>query len=376
MPWHALLAVIDVGMLATAALVIGFATQIALAVRVVMRRIGVGESLAWIFLVLVLPLAGPILYLLFGELRLGSKRARKIAELRRPVVRLLEELIEQSGDVEQLLDRQAAPLARLARNTLGMPVLPGNKLELIADWQQVFDRLIADIDAAQHHCHLEFYIVEQGGRAGEVLAALERAAARGVACRLLADSVGSRPFARSKRMRELRAAGVDVVFALPGGFIRMWFVRFDLRMHRKIVVIDGQVGYTGSLNLVDPRYFKQDSGVGEWVDAMARVTGPAVDMLAMIFLADWYVESDETIEQLRERAITPPATHHGQSLVQVLPSGPSQIEGAVDEVLVSAIYAAQREVILTTPYFVPNEALMTALESAWHRCDVGTASAC
>ncbi len=361
------LASIDSRLFATLLLLASLAIQIGLAVRVIMRRRGVGESLAWIFLVMILPIGGPLLYLLFGELRLGSRRARRFAELQKPVVVLLEGLHERSDPARNVLDEKSAPLARLATQTLGVPVLPGNHLELLVDWQHVFDRLIADIDAATHHCHLEFYIIEPGGRVDEVFAALERANARGVACRLLADAVGSRPFSRSKRVDELRKLGIEVVFALPGGVIRMWFVRFDLRLHRKIVIIDGTTAYTGSLNLVDPRYFKQDSGVGQWVDAMARVTGPAVDALAITFLADWYVESQCSAEELREKATTPFCEPTGDSIVQAMPSGPNVYEEAVDQVLVAAVYAAQRELILTTPYFVPNEALMTALETAARR---------
>nr|NIO39410.1 cardiolipin synthase [Burkholderiales bacterium] len=101
---------------------------------------------------------------------------------------------------------------------------------------------------------------------------------------MLLDSVGSTAFLKSGLAKQLRQGGVEVVEALPVGFLRSLFVRVDLRLHRKIVVVDGLVAFTGSLNLVDPRFFKQDAGVGEWVDAMVRVTGPAVKLLELVFV--------------------------------------------------------------------------------------------
>ena len=118
-------------------------------------------------------------------------------------------------------------------------------------------------------------------------AALERAAQRGVICRVLVDDVGASRFLRSRKASRLRAAGVQVVRQLPVGLLRMLFVRMDLRNHRKIAVIDGGTGYTGSMNLVDPAFFKTDAGVGRWVDVMVRLRGPAVEVLNGTFLEDW-----------------------------------------------------------------------------------------
>ena len=116
--------------------------------------------------------------------------------------------------------------------------------------------------------------------------------------------------------------GVAVAPALPAGLIRGLFVRFDLRMHRKIVVIDGEVAYTGSLNLVDPRFFKQGAGVGQWVDAMVRVRGPAVFGLAGTFLEDWELETGVGVDRLLETGDLQLADDCGNTVVQVVPSGP------------------------------------------------------
>ncbi len=274
--------------------------QFALAVRVIMRRRGVGESLAWILVIFVFPVVGPLSYLLLGELRIGHRRVRRFVELFPPIREWLEETAHRLPVNWSQLGVECEPLSLLSQKTLGLPTQPGNQLELIDRWQDVFQRLIEDIDRAERTCYMVFYIWHLGGTADEVAEALIRARKRGVDCRVLIDALGSRAFLRSDLTARLREAGVLVQAALPGGLVRMLFVRFDLRMHRKIVVIDGKTAYTGSLNLVDPRYFKRDSGVGQWVDAMVRVQGPAVESLAVTFLADWYMETNCTLEELRQ----------------------------------------------------------------------------
>ncbi len=168
----------------------------------------------------------------------------------------------------------AESLHRHAERLLGFPALTGNEIELLEDFGTVFDRMVADIDGAERTCHVSFYIWHEGGRTADVVDALVRAARRGVQCRALADAMGSEAFLEGATVRRLREAGVELSAALPTGPLRTLIARADLRNHRKIVVVDDRVAYTGSQNLVDPRFFKQESGVGQWVDAMARLTGP------------------------------------------------------------------------------------------------------
>ena len=341
--------------------------QIGLAVRIILQRRAVGESLAWIMVVFVFPVVGPIFYLMIGELRLGNRRARRINELFEPIRKWQENLPRRQRVDWGRLCLECEPLSLLAERSIGLPSLPGNQLELLDDWRKVLQRMIADIDQAQSTCHMEFYIWHLGGEVDQVVEALLRARQRGVICRILVDAMGSRRFLRSKQADRLRTAGVELQCALPGGLLRLPFVRFDLRMHRKIVVIDGTVAYTGSLNMVDPRYFKRDLGLGQWVDAMVRVTGPAVEALGITFLADWYVETEAELEELRQSgdALTQPRC--GESTVQVLPSGPAYRADAIELVLLMAVYAARKELVLTTPYFVPNASLRLALISAARR---------
>jgi cardiolipin synthase len=334
--------------------------RIVLSVRIIKRRLPVGVALAWLSVVLIFPFAGAAVYLLIGESRLGRRRARRAVALRgtyRHWSKLAREQVEAIG-----LPSGSQGLARLADSLLEIPPLPGNEIRLLRDAGEAFPALVADIDAARSSCHLEFYIWDVGGKADEVVEALLRARARGVICRVLVDSIGSKRFLRSDRVRRLRAAGVVVGEALPVTLRRLLFIRADLRLHRKIVVIDDAVAYTGSLNLADPALFKQNAGVGQWVDAFARVRGPAVAALGAIFLYDWELETGEAIPIDTERNHL--ADVPGAAVVQVLPSGPGERVGAIEQILLAAIYAAEKELVLTTPYFVPDESLLAALLSA------------
>ena len=341
--------------------------RIGLSVRVIMRRRPVGVSLAWLTIILIFPFGGAVIYLAFGETRLGTRRARRTALVHGPYLRWLADLEHRTAVDWSRLGPECEPLARLTEATVGIPAMSGNRIELIEETDTVFRRIIADVDGAQRTCHMVFYIWNNGGLADEVTEALIRAARRGVICRVLVDAVGSAPFLRSETAQRMRHEGIRLHAALPVSLIRSLFVRLDLRMHRKIVVIDGEVGYTGSLNMVDPRFFKQDSGVGQWVDAMVRVRGPVVEGLAITFLEDWELDTGEGLDQLRNSGDVRALEDAGDAAVQVVPSGPITESHAIQQVLLMAIYAARRELVLTSPYFVPDELLLTALVSAARR---------
>ncbi len=342
------------------------AIRIGLSLRVIMRKREPSVSLAWLVVILLVPFGGAILYLLFGENRLGENRARRAAAY----LHHLAEWARQLQDRPQVdwlrINPECEPIHRHADRIIGLPALPDNKLELINDADTFFDRLIQDIDNARSTCFLEFYIWFKGGRADDVVAALIRAARRGIVCRVLLDSIGSSAFLKSYHVRQMQRHGIEVAEALPAGIIRALFVRVDLRNHRKIAVIDGNIGYTGSQNLVDPRFFKQDEGVGEWLDIMVRVRGPVVELMTATFIHDWLMEEETSPADLPKTDIHLVAGAGGAP-VQLVPSGPGFAPDAIHDLLLTTIYAARRELIITTPYFVPDNAILTALKSAAHR---------
>ena len=175
-------------------LVMDFVIRGGLSIRVIMRRRPVGVTMAWLSVVLVFPFLGAILYLLFGELRLGNRRVKWATKIHGPYV----EWIKEQHDLYHVdwapLGIESEPLARLAEAAVEIPAVPGNKLQLLDQWSGVFDSILADIDAAERTVHMVFYIWSAGGRADEVTEALIRASQRGVVCRLLVDDVGSKKF--------------------------------------------------------------------------------------------------------------------------------------------------------------------------------------
>jgi cardiolipin synthase len=238
-----------------------------------------------------------------------------------------------------------------------LPILGGNAAELLTDYDGAVNRLVADIDAAGHHVHLLFYIFADDETAGRVIDALRRAARRGVECRVLADSVGSRRWFRSLH-RKLTEAGVEVEEALPVGWLR-WrrAARLDLRNHRKIAVIDGRVGYTGSQNLVNAKY---RDGL-TYDELVVRVTGPAVLELQYVFVGDWFLETEETLDG---PDYFPDPVRAGDVPVQALPSGPGYPTENNQRLLVALIHGADERVVMTTPYFIPDEPLLQAMQTA------------
>jgi cardiolipin synthase A/B len=342
--------------------------RVGLSLRIIGRRRPPSVTMAWLMVVLILPFVGALIYLLIGENRLGEKRARRATAIHDYYHRWQASLRERAGEVdwsERLAELK--PLSRQVQNVVGFPILSGNDLLLLTDYPSIFESLIADINAARESCHLQFYIWFEGGLVDEVVAALIRAEQRGVSCRIMADAVGSKLFLRGNKAAELRRAGVEIITLLPVSLFRMLYRRIDLRNHRKIVVIDHEIAYTGSQNMVDPRYFKQGRGVGQWIDVMIRMQGPAVEAMSGTFFEDWHIETGKGREVIEQSSGTLLPAEQGEIPVQVVPSGPAFRPQAIHQLLLTMLYSARRELTITTPYFVPDESIKMALLSAAQR---------
>ncbi len=325
---------------------------------IVLRKEKPATCLAWLAVVFFEPLVGLGLYLLIGENRLGrrrlARRQRRRLQLQGSDYRQVEaEHVVAPGETDDF-----SVLVRLAEHVGGLPVVGGNSIALMSKTEEVIERLIAEIDAARLHVHLLFYIFQDDEVGRRVAAALVRAAGRGVTCRVLADAVGSRKLFR-RLAPYLRQHGVRIHPVLPANLWRLPFARLDLRNHRKLAVIDGTVALTGSQNIVEPSYGHKRAGV--WHDVMARVTGPVVRQLQGIFLEDWFYESGELLD---DPALFPPSPADGRIAVQVVPTGPDQPTDLFQDLIVRAIFLARRRVVITSPYFVPNEAMLLAMRLA------------
>jgi cardiolipin synthase len=326
----------------------------------VVQRRRPASALAWLVVVFFAPWVGLVLYWLIGENRLPRRRTEEHARVLDAFTRLGRRLEADPSIVHPDLEPEMQPPVRLAKSLGHMPILGGNRVELIDETDTFIDRLVADIDAASDHVHLLFYIFANDETGRRVSHALERAARRGVTCRVLADAVGSRPLLRSVA-QHMRNHGVDLRPALPVNVFRRKAARLDLRNHRKLAVIDGRTGYAGSQNIVNADYGRKNL---TWHDLMVRITGPAVLELQAVFASDWFYETEGILNDPRYY----PTPHHcGQTPVQLLPSGPNYPTLNYQRVVVAAIHAARERVILTTPYFVPDEALLQAMQTAAQR---------
>ncbi|BAJ02020.1 cardiolipin synthase [Shewanella violacea] len=338
----------------------------AVTARIVIRRRSIGVSFAWMMVIYVIPVVGIVAYLLIGEQNIGRTRAVRAQKMYKPYGEWFAHLFETQQYHTGIQSHHAQSIGRLCKKRLGIPPLADNDLQLLASPEQILTSMIEDIDKATLSIHLEFYIWHPGGMADSVAQALIQAAQRGITIRLLLDAAGSHQFFRSEWPEKMQASGISIARALKVSPLRILFRRMDLRMHRKIVIIDNVIGYTGSMNLVDPSCFKANSGVGEWIDVMIRVTGTCVPLLNAIQSWDWEVETDQRFLPEKPICQSHPAPEQLDT-VQVIPSGPGMPEEIIHEVLLQSLYQAERKVVITTPYFVPSENLQVALIAAAHR---------
>lgn len=324
---------------------------------IVTRRREPSAAVAWLLVIFFEPWLGAVLYLLIGENRLPRRRISEHAQLLEELKTIRRRFENHPDMTRPALSPEQAMAVTLAEHLGYMPILGGNQVELMSRNEEVIERLIADIRAAEQHVHLLFYIYADDATGRRVAEALFAAAARGVRCRVLVDAVGSRTM--FKRMAPaMRAQGIEVFRALPASLFRRRMARLDLRNHRKLAVIDGRVAYTGSQNLVNADYGRRDLA---WHDMMVRITGPVVLELQAVFVSDWYFETDEILDS---QDIFPEPIRAGRVAAQTLPSGPSYPTENYQRMVVAALHAARRRVTITTPYFVPDEPFMQAMEVA------------
>lgn len=326
------------------------------------RRFETSTAMAWLMLIFFLPWLGMLIYLLIGVNYLGRERMRSHGAIvgRSRLPTRIEML--QSHIIRPPIEPEQRNMILQAEQISGNSIIGGNEIELLSTNPQLIDSLIHEIDHARHHVHLLYYIFwpdEMGVRVAE---ALQRAAARGVACRLMVDHAGSRSFFRSGIADQLKQAGVHVQGALPVKPWRRKLARIDLRNHRKLAVVDGCVAYTGSHNIVVEDYGHKRAG--KWIDLSARFTGPIVAQLQLVFLDDWAFETEQHLDS---DDLFPPLKAEGDIAAQVVPTGPNHEAETFRRVLLAALNSAQKRIIMTTPYLVPDEPTILALSMAADR---------
>ncbi len=325
---------------------------------VVIERHPLRSAMTWLLVIFFLPWPGLFLYLFIGENRLPLRRLKKCKALLSKLEVLHKRYSTHKYNKAPGFDPSFQSTVTLAKKLGNMPIIFGNQTTLLDDTDSAIDRLIEDINASQSHVHLLFYIFEIDETGQRVTEALEQATLRGVECRLLVDAQGSRRYIKKMTAR-LKKSGINFYPVLPVSLLRAWASRIDLRNHRKIAVIDGQIAYTGSQNIVNAGYGHKDL---KWYDLMVRLTGPVVLELQTVFVEDWYAESNEFL-QSAEIFPDESAMQTGHDAIQTLPSGPLFLRENYQRVVIDALYSAQNRVTITTPYFVPDEAFLEALET-------------
>lgn len=321
------------------------------------------SALAWLLLIYILPIVGFLLFLSLGSRRLPKRRREKQVEIN-------QYILDTTAGMDQVSTNEPwppwlMPIAQLNRNLGSMPLVGGNSSELFTDYSESLRAMTATIDAATRSVHVEFYIMSVDEETEPFFAALGRAVERGVTVRVLFDHVASLRVRGYRRMlRRLDAIGAQWHRMLP---VRPWrgqYQRPDLRNHRKFLIVDGRVAFTGSQNLIERTYHRGPhwSGRLEWKELMVRFEGPIVAGVDALFATDWYSETDELL--LRE---TPEVVEvHPTRILdaQVVPSGPA-FEGENNlRLFNSLLYAAQEQIQICSPYFVPDESMLYAITTA------------
>ena len=386
--------------------------MIVMTLRIVSVQRNIGVSIAWIAVLYTVPVFGFVAYILLGEPMIGRRyreRVDQVSTMMNDMARR-EHLVFDKG--QELLPTHYRGVSQIGTRWTGFGVFPNHDMQLLTTPASIFQHLIDDIHAAQSIVLMEFYIVYPKGQVWEVIEALAVAAQRGVECHILADSVGSLSFINSKAYRTLEKAGVFVHQSLPVGLFKTLFKRSDLRNHRKMVVIDEHIGYIGSFNLVDPRFFKQNKNVGQWIDVAIRTTSQHPisinTAMAKVIVTDIGAENNDNLAELnlrvnnytrklyvmnptindlnsRVKVLSDDMEHHDQPdigatsiviptmpvvdkvLAQLIPSAPQLTAHVIYNTLVTVIHRANKRIRITTPYFVPDESLSGALMIAAKR---------
>ncbi len=324
------------------------------------------SATAWLLLILFLPVVGIVAFWLIGSPFVDRGRRRRQAAAGEVISGAL------TSQTDDLLPVPAGStlntLVVLNRRLGWHPSVGGNRADLFSDYDEAIAAMAREVRTAERYVHVEFYIMSWDSTTSEFFDALTEAAARGVKVRLMFDHIGTVRIPGYRDMiKKLQQTAIEWHPMLPIQPLKGRWRRPDLRNHRKIVVVDGRVGFIGSLNMIDASYHnrKHERAGRKWRELVMKLDGPAVFSLDVVFATDWYLE---TYEQLRED-VRPHSyeTEPGDVICQVVPSGPGFPDENNLRLFNSLIYSAQRRLSITSPYFVPDDSLLYAITTAAQR---------
>ncbi|MHA7304474.1 cardiolipin synthase [Arthrobacter sp. TMN-49] len=342
-----------------------------LAIRVVVLGVIPGNrrpttAMAWLLCIFFLPYVGLILFLMFGNFRLSRRRRETQDAVNLRIVEGTAEIAAQVPDYHGPAWVKSA--MELNRNLGYFPALGANSVQLIEGYQESLDAMADEVSRATDYVNAEFYIMSSDDCTDRLFRELEAAADRGVRVRVLFDHIGSVRVPGYRGMiKRLKASQIQWRRMLPLLPVKGQWRRPDLRNHRKILVVDGRVGFTGSQNIIEPSYRKKKNHkVGrQWVELMSRLEGPIVGTLNVMFATDWSSETEENLEA--ELASYHWDSFAGGSLCQVVPSGPGFVTENNLRLFNTLLYSAEECITISSPYFVPDDSLLYAITTAAQR---------
>lgn len=331
--------------------------RLVMIVVIVHRQRKSSSALAWIAVIAFLPVLGVVAYFFVGENRVGRRHAARYREAHALGIPpgLGPTLVER-------LETHELPVAELAVAITGIPATSTPDVLFFGELDDFHQALLADVDRAQDTCHLVYYILSDDTYGRALMEVLKRAALRDVSCRVLVDAVGSGGFLRSQTCRDARAGGVAIAPIMPVGPLRALVARSDLRNHRKLAAIDREVAYIGSHNMCD-RWYPRKRRFGAWTDVTVQVGGGAARAVDDLFRRDWFANLGAELA-----VVSPPEAAQDSGLdpipVCLVPSGPTETTSPFGDVLQQALRGARQRVTLTTPYFVPDDSLLSGMRTA------------
>ncbi|ASV30786.1 cardiolipin synthase [Maribacter cobaltidurans] len=310
------------------------------------------KSLAWLLAIFAIPVGGIILYLLLGR----NRRKNKLVQLKR---NLFKRLPNPDYNQVNAFDGKFRKLMTLFYNNSHFPPVGNNSLQLLKDGKTTFDAIFGALERAKKEIHIQYYIFEDGELANKLQELFKRKLSKGVKIRMIYDGIGSFSLSRNY-LKGLENMAVEVYSFLPFKFGR-FFSSLNYRNHRKIIVVDGKIAFTGGINISD-KYLKGDPGLGKWHDMHIKIDGPAASHLNQVFMMDWYLVCQELLQPLENPVCATQFT--SDSLVQIVSGGPDDDFPALEQTYFSIINSAKKYVYITNPYIIPSQALIKALQTA------------
>ncbi|HMN31255.1 MAG TPA: cardiolipin synthase, partial [Caldilineaceae bacterium] len=326
---------------------------------------------AWLLLIFFLPVIGWLLYLLIGSPKLSRRRRAQQRYADEVIRQRVEEAQEQPALAALLsppLPERHEGIIHLNEKLGGLPTFGGNNIELFPDYMGALQHIAATIDGAQRYVHVQYFMFADDESGSLLVDALIRAQARGVKTRVLVDHIGNTEF-NKPLIKRLSEGGVEWHYMLPFSVFKGKWNRPDLRNHRKIVIIDGETGFTGSQNAINNTYNKESTikqGI-YYEEVVAQVSGPLVLQLQAVFATDWYSETGVLLDRSNFPELVYEPQAAGGMLAQVLPSGPGHETENNLKLFIALVHEAREKVVIITPYFVPDNALLAAMQIAAQR---------